>query len=84
MCKSRAIPAFVARVPACESNYAMKRYTKILSGLAASFLLTLGLHAAAERLDPMTHDAGALEPQDATTDKGIVSEMPCRPCDIDQ
>jgi hypothetical protein len=61
----------------------MKTLTRLLSGFAASLLLAVGLHAAAERLDPITTDAGALNPADSTTDGGKISCLPCQACQIE-
>lgn len=58
----------------------MKRLFRLISGIAASLLLTVGLHAAAERLDPMGHTADLGKPDISTDDPGKVSNLPCASC----
>jgi hypothetical protein len=62
----------------------MKNLTRFISGIAASLLLATGLNAAAEKLDPVTHDTGSFDPTDSTNEKGKISALPCEPCAIDQ
>lgn len=59
---------------------AMKNMLKLISGIAASLALTVGLNATAERLDPMGKDAGLNKPSSSTDDPGKVSLMPCAGC----
>ena len=55
----------------------MKTHTKLISGIAASFLLAVGLHAAAEKLDPITNNLGTQNLADSTTDSDQQSVPPC-------
>ena len=70
--------------PWADYSGAMKTLLRFISGIAASLLLAAGLHAAAGKLDPMTHDAGFNNPENGTTDQGKVSGQPCMPCNIDE
>jgi len=75
-----ANPRLESQLHHADHLAAMKNLIKFISGFAASLLLTVGLHAAAERLDPMGNDASTSAPDLTTTDKGTVSALSCMPC----
>jgi hypothetical protein len=58
----------------------MKTKLKLISGLAASLLLAAGLHAAAEKLDPITKDLGSRSSTDTKTPISVMDGPPstCR------